>query len=164
MADLRGGVFAAFQRSVSLGKARHLDRLRGRQGKACNLRLVHLSRKIRGTETHLLRQVFGNHIDHKLTRAANIAGRILGNEFLIGAIGHAQGHDRRVGTKIVISAEGSRIEPPLFVYAGDQRNRPRRDQSGQQLVGYVLAGILQIEIHSRSPCFRENKLWLTTCS
>jgi hypothetical protein len=91
-----------------------------------------------------LGDVFGDNIHHELARAPDIARRILGHKRLARPVRHPNTHDRRIGAKVVVRAEGRRIQPAFLVHAGDQRNRPRRHQPYQQLVGIGMRRFLQV--------------------
>ena len=45
------------------------------------------------------------------------------------------------------SAEGRRVQPPLLIHAGDQRERPRRHQADKQFVGLAGGATFEIEVH-----------------
>src|ERR1035441_1397196 len=45
------------------------------------------------------------------------------------------------------SAEGRRVQPPILIHAGDQRDRPRRRQADKQFVGLAGRTTFQIKIN-----------------
>jgi hypothetical protein len=69
------------------------------------------------------------HVDYEFAGAADVAGRVFGNKRLPRPIGYAHAADGRIGAQVVVGAEGRRVQPPILIHAGDQRDRPRRHQA-----------------------------------
>jgi hypothetical protein len=83
----------------------------------------------------------------KLAGAPDVAGRVLGNKVLVGPIGYAHADDGRVGAQVVVGTERRRIQVAVLIHAGDERNRPRRNQAHEQLVGLSGRTPFEIKIH-----------------
>jgi len=124
-----------------------LHELRWRDGKPGKLNLAHFGREISRADVHLFSNVFGDNVDNKLASAADVARRVFGNEPLVRAVSHSHADNGRVGTEIVVGAEGRRIEDSVLIDTGNQRNRSRGHETHQQFVSMICGTLFEIKIH-----------------
>ena len=146
-ADLHGGELGALQRGVRLGDARDFDDGRWRSGQARHLQLADAFGEVGGADVHLLDQVFGHHIDHELSHAADVARRVLGDGAASGPVHHAEADDRRIGAQVVVRAEWRSVQPAVLIHAGHPRDGPRGHQPDQQVVDLARGSLVHLELH-----------------
>ena len=113
------------------------------------LELVDLRRYFGGGEIGLGGNGFADHVDHEFAGLFDVAQGVFALAGLIGCrLDATAGQNSTVGgaePTPVKKLKGARLAMPSAVDGGDQRNGPRHDDAGHQLVDLALLAVGGVE-------------------
>src|SRR6266850_1101950 len=139
----------ALHRPWRVGKPRHRDLCRGRQFQAEIAGLADLGRKVAAGIMHRMRQRLVCYVDHELLMMLDVDQRVL--DAAVGPPADGEHAERRILAKHVEEAEGRGVDHAPGSnrrYPGD---RPRQDESCQQLVAIARGEIVSGVFHAGIP-------------
>src|SRR5882724_3669772 len=136
----------ALHRPWRVGKPRHRDLCRGRQFQAEIAGLADLGRKVAAGIMHRMRQRLVCYVDHELLMMLDVDQRVL--DAAVGPPDDGEHAERRILAEHVEKAEGRGVDHAGGSnrrYPGD---RPRQDESCQQLVAIARREIVSGVFHT----------------
>src|SRR5665213_1670834 len=96
-------------------------------------------------------EIFSHYIDDKLAGAPDVLSRIFWGASAGRAVSHAYSDNWRVDAQVVVCAEGSGVQPALFVHARHPGDWPRGYQADQQIVGLPRSRVFHVDLHCLPP-------------